>query len=1330
MRQEQTPTHPQATSDNAAPTRRLALKKITKWFGIALLSPIAVGTAALSYGIELDLSPYREQINQWLSNNLQRETAINGNMELVLSFRPEVRLSEVTIANIDAFNWQPMLTTGQLSAQISLLPLLQGTLNVDYIELEDIHLNLAKSYDGQSNWSFGTTAPQANHQPAGTPAAGAAETQASTLKLSLSDKITTNNITVVYNDETQGQFFDWYLEALDLGKLSPSSSATEGWQLSAKGSTMGQNYNLFLSGELESLLNHQQGKLQAKGEFAGAELHIDADIVPPQQGQSEADIALSWQDTRPIEALFGLDVKHVAPLNLTTHISASSKQIAVRDLAINSPVTQGSGYLDITLGNHNTIDGELTIPLIDLRPWLQPEPQPMMRAYAAAPAQSPLQRALDQWLMKTSTRLKLAIHEVKGLGTRVENLSLSVSGKDGKLQAPVTADIAEVPFRGKASIDATQWLSTVDISLGASNSTLGEMARWLTGIPDASGTLSDAGLKVTTQGTKLSQWLENSEIALSVDDATVEWGQSGSFGIAQARLRAGLKLPFSSDIQGQLMGIPTHISATAGSLGDILYGNDWPTRLTISSPAIEVKAEGLLKQTRWQEGSWFKLAVDSSDAGKLSPWLGTQADISGTIHIDGKLSYRDGWIDLAMPDFSLMHSKGDLTMRWRPDQGRPFLVLDGKFRQLDFSQFGQFVSKQELPEVEQTLPTKGVNLDVPLLGSDIVIADADISLAADKLKWAGQQVDNIAFNGQIRNGRMPASPFSATYAGSLYQGDLAFGIDNTAIDARLNLAVNNPDIGAILSQFDITDELDMHLKRARLSVALSGRTVMELMETTEVNARLFGGSVSIADIYTGRAMDVYLDSGYFVTGPDTATKLQLAGKAAGKAANIQLDSISLRQANDGRDTMPVSLAVTLGDMRFNASSQVALPLDPHQLNIEFDAFTPNLDRLSAFTGAELPPYGPVTLAAKLSLDDLGYHLRDMLVQVNSSQLTGYGTVLPPRRKSGKPDIELALNAPFIQLDDFKVGNWKAWATSNNTPDAKASQSSEGASEEKTVPVISPKGLELANARFSLNVNEVRSGNDWLGAGQLDWQLENGQFRLHPMHIQLPGGDINLASQIKAKGEMFDIALQGEISNFDYGILARRLAPETPMHGRISTRFNLTSLANTPDSLMNNADGFIGFAAWPQAFDADLIDLWAVSLTDAIIPNFTDNDPSRLNCVAAGLDVSKGTMKQRDLLLDTSRIQVNGLFDASYADRAFSLYLRPQSKKAQIFSLQTPVAVSGQFEKFDFSVPLSAILETSIRFSTSPVVSPIRWLLEKPIAKDGSQQCEMIWQGSR
>ena len=168
-----------------------------------------------------------------------------------------------------------------------------------------------------------------------------------------------------------------------------------------------------------------------------------------------------------------------------------------------------------------------------------------------------------------------------------------------------------------------------------------------------------------------------------------------------------------------------------------------------------------------------------------------------------------------------------------------------------------------------------------------------------------------------------------------------------------------------------------------------------------------------------------------------------------------------------------------------------------------------------------------------------------------------GAWLPPLKADKRPRLELAFRAPFIQLDDFKVGDWQAWE--KEVPEATES-SAQTTDDKQNTALISTDGLDMLNASFSLDVDEVRSGKDWLGAGQLHWELEDGVFTLKPMTVQLPGGNIEMASEIKAKGDMFDIQLTGNVKNFDYGVLARRLAPESGMHGNISTQFNLNQFS--------------------------------------------------------------------------------------------------------------------------------------------------------------------------
>ena len=126
-------------------------------------------------------------------------------------------------------------------------------------------------------------------------------------------------------------------------------------------------------------------------------------------------------------------------------------------------------------------------------------------------------------------------------------------------------------------------------------------------------------------------------------------------------------------------------------------------------------------------------------------------------------------------------------------------------------------------------------------------------------------------------------------------------------------------------------------------------------------------------------------------------------------------------------------------------------------------------------------------------------------------------------------------------------------------------------------------MRLYNSQFSLDVNEVRSGTDWLGAGKLHWALSNGEITIEPLTVNLPGGSINLAAAIKAVNDRFDIHLTGGVEQFDYGVLARRIKPATDMNGLINIAVDLHSKASLPETLLNNASGTLNFAVWPQEF---------------------------------------------------------------------------------------------------------------------------------------------------
>jgi hypothetical protein len=102
------------------------------------------------------------------------------------------------------------------------------------------------------------------------------------------------------------------------------------------------------------------------------------------------------------------------------------------------------------------------------------------------------------------------------------------------------------------------------------------------------------------------------------------------------------------------------------------------------------------------------------------------------------------------------------------------------------------------------------------------------------------------------------------------------------------------------------------------------------------------------------------------------------------------------------------------------------------------------------------------------------------------------------------------------------------------------------------------------------------------------------------------------------------------------------------------------------------------------------------------------------------------LSEESFLADSSKIQVTGETDADFRLREVDAYLSPEAKRAQIFSFAAPVEISGDFDDFGIGFRPGDLALAILRFVTSPVVAPIRWLVEEPLPADGEAACRSAW----
>jgi len=181
-----------------------------------------------------------------------------------------------------------------------------------------------------------------------------------------------------------------------------------------------------------------------------------------------------------------------------------------------------------------------------------------------------------------------------------------------------------------------------------------------------------------------------------------------------------------------------------------------------------------------------------------------------------------------------------------------------------------------------------------------------------------------------------------------------------------------------------------------------------------------------------------------------------------------------------------------------------------------------------------------------------------------------------------------------------------------------------------------------------------------------------------------------------------------------------------MGGLARLDVDLRSRGPSARALMTNASGHLDLAIFPSAFEAGIIDLWAVNLLPAILSavdgEVDADESSKINCIVGLFDLEGGVMQSNRLMLDTTRMTVEGHAEVDFETEKVDAEFVPTPKRAQFFSMATPVSVDGKISDFDVDVKPADLIGTVIRFVTSVIHVPLKRLFAGEPPRDELENC--------
>jgi uncharacterized protein involved in outer membrane biogenesis len=378
-----------------------------------------------------------------------------------------------------------------------------------------------------------------------------------------------------------------------------------------------------------------------------------------------------------------------------------------------------------------------------------------------------------------------------------------------------------------------------------------------------------------------------------------------------------------------------------------------------------------------------------------------------------------------------------------------------------------------------------------------------------------------------------------------------------------------------------------------------------------------------------------------------------------------------------------------------------------------------------------PPLTDYVLRGDLELLERDVSLTNLKARLGGSTATGSASIVGAGRQRVVVDIE----SPLFQADDL---NYLPNIVQNSADSDVAAaippdRTEENSQADARGPLLLLNDLviryqEHFDLELSAAIDELYSGEDLVGGAEVGFYIDEDELRLQPVTIRLPGGSLDAEYAWRAENGRVIAELATRADGFLYGGLLRLVDSTSEARGVVY--FDVDFAANADwkpgvselDLLLENANGTIDLAAWPENFETGVLDLWTSNLIFAVLPTPTVGDVSRLNCLVARLEATDGLLKTKNVLVDSTGTVIRGRGSIDLAQGQINLLVTPQAKRERFFSASTPVRVTGPLNDFEVGVEPAGFIGTLLRWYTSLIYVPFKWLTGQRFPPDGTQTC--------
>jgi uncharacterized protein involved in outer membrane biogenesis len=431
---------------------------------------VALVVGAIAVLMTTDFNQYKPLIAEKTKEATGRDLVIAGDLELGISLTPSVSVAGVTLSNAEWGKRPEMVKVERFEAQMALIPLAFGIIDVQRIVLVGADILLEVDKKGRANFDF--KAPGAKEEAAA-PAEQPAEAEERGIPIPVVREVVISESTLTYTDAKTGASHEAKIDELTMngeGLEHPIEMLFKGSYNKAA-----IKITASLGAPIELKAPTKPYPVVLTLEAGGADISVKGTIAEPMAGKGlNLAVSVKGGELGDLSAVAGAEVPKLGAYSMSTSVTGDPAK-ALNLVGFKGTLAGSDVAGDVTVnlaGKRPFIDAKLKSKLIDVTALGGAAGGAAPEAAGEAPPPKPGDRMFPddplpvEGLRAVDAKLTFDADMILAAGAKLSGAHVGLSLKGGNLTIkPVKATVAEGAIDGSINLDGRKKAAGLAVKL-------------------------------------------------------------------------------------------------------------------------------------------------------------------------------------------------------------------------------------------------------------------------------------------------------------------------------------------------------------------------------------------------------------------------------------------------------------------------------------------------------------------------------------------------------------------------------------------------------------------------------------------------------------------------------------------------------------------------------------------------------------------------------------------------------------------------------------------------------------------------------------------------